>query len=484
MHRFAFFLSSENYKHYSDTPYCHADAELLRKTLIESCDYLPENSIILKLEKDDGNTNEQILKQVADLVTQTKDGDSILFFYAGHGIAIDSNTYLVLPETSPLNAAATSLKLSEVNYYLSQNKRLNIRIFDCCHSGEGSRNAVSENQAAEFMQAILNEGNDCSLTFASCAVHEKSYPDDAECQGVFTASLVNAINAQKADSDIYLESLKIEVCNSVQAWCAKRGKTQTPTLRVQVTGNMPFARRKNPPEPEATLSTSPVLSRSEQLNNARQSVVVDNKLYPELTAALNIIATEFEKRIQETDVYGININRIEPKIAEDIPEFLKQKIIDRMKTYRTMHAMNVVRVERPQIKNSILSSFLEHRPIYDTNYYINQKFEMPKCFQTFESTTDGYIPSSSIFFYVCPLQTTIAVLMGYFFDKSFNASEPDIKLQKVLHKVYSISDFRNKEYVLGFDDFIASFKLDLELAIDERLTYLAKENQAASKPQA
>lgn len=482
MHRFAFFLSSENYKHYSHTPYCHADAELLRKTLIESCDYLPENSIILKLEKDDGVTNEQILKQVSDLIEQTKDGDSILFFYAGHGLVIESKTYLVLPETSPHNEAGTSLKLWEVTRILSQNKRLNIRIFDCCHSGEGSRNAVSENQAAEFMQAILNEGNDCSLTLASCAVHEKSYPDDAECQGVFTASLVNAINAQKADSDIYLESLKIEVCNSVQAWCAKRGKIQTPTLRAQVTGNMPFARRKNPLGSETTKIASPVLSRFDQLNNARQLEVVDNKLYSDLAAALNFIATELESRILVADTYGVKLKKMEQKKAEDIPEFLKERIIDRMKAYRTMHAMNVTRVERQQVRNPYLASFLEHKPIYDTYYDINQKHEMPKCFQTFESTTDGYIPSSSIFFYVCPLQTTIAVLMGYFFDKSFNASEPDIKLQKVLHKVYSISDFRNKEYVLGFDNFIASFKLDLELAIDERLAYLAKENQTASKP--
>ena len=152
--------------------------------LIDNCDYLSENSVIIKLDQDDGVTTEQILAQITDLVDRADDGDSILFFYAGHGVAIESNTYLVLPETSPFNEANTSLKLSDINYHLSKNKRVNIRIFDCCHSGENSRDAVVESQAEEFIRAVLSEGNDCSLTLASCAAHEKSYPDDAIRNGV------------------------------------------------------------------------------------------------------------------------------------------------------------------------------------------------------------------------------------------------------------------------------------------------------------
>jgi hypothetical protein len=479
MRRFAFFLSCEKYKNYSDTPYCHADAELLRTTLIENCDYLSENSLILKLEKDDGVTAEQILKQVNDLVERASDGDSILFFYAGHGMALESKTYLVLPETTKFNEASTSLKLSDINYYLSKNKRLNIRIFDCCHSGENSRNAIAESQAEEFIRAVLSDGSDCSLTLASCAAHEKSYPDEVVGYGVFTSSLVNAIKAQIADTDIYLEALKIEVCNSVQAWCVERGKTQTPTLSAQVSGNMPIARRKILTKPDVNELAPKVLSVSERLNNARKLEVVDNKFYPDLAAALNIIATAFENLVKSSNTYGMPLKKMEKRKAEDIPEFLKQRIINRMKAYKTMHAMNVDRVERSQMENSYLPSFFKPKPIYDTHYYINQKYDMPDCFQTFESTTDGYLPSSSIFFYVCPLQASIAILSGYFFDKSYNAAEPDISLQKISHEIYSISDFRDEKYLLNLKDFFAAFQSDAGIEIDERLTYLEKEKQQA-----
>ena len=120
-------------------------------------------------------------------------------------------------------------------------------------------------------------------------------------------------------------------------------------------------------------------------------------------------------------------------------------------------------------------------PIYDTHYYINQKYEMPDCFQTFESTTDGYLPSSSIFFYVCPLQASIAVLTGYFFDNSYNAAESDISLKKISHEIYSISNFKDEKYLLNLENLLASYQLDIEVEIDARLTYLEREKQSAIK---
>ena len=481
MRRFAFFLSSEKYKHYSDTPYCHADAELLRKTLIDNCDYLSENSPILKLKKDDGITTEQIFEQVRDLVDRADDGDSILFFYAGHGVAIESNTYLVLPETSPFNETNTALKLSDINHYLSKNKRLNIRIFDCCHSGEGSRDATIESKAEEFVRAVLTEGNDCSLTLASCAANEKSYPDEALGNGVFTSSLVSAINAQKTDTDIYLEILKIEVCNLVQTWCKKRGKSQTPTLSAQLSGNIPIARRKTPIKSDINQLAPKVLSVSDRLSNARQLELVNDKFYPILEAGLNTIASEFEKLAQNSNTYGVPLEKMAVQKVEDIPEFLKQRIIGRMMAYQTMHFMSVNRVERPQPKSIFSSPFFETKPIYDTYYEINQTCRMPDCFQTFESTTDGYLPSSSIFFYICPLQTSIAVLTGYFFDKSYNSAKSNISLKKISHETYSIPDFRDKKYLLPLKNFLTAFQFDFGVEIDERLTYLEKENQSVIK---
>lgn len=480
MRRFAFFLSSEKYQDYSDTPYCHADSELLRNTLITSCDYLPENSVLLKLEKGDGITAEKIIGEVAGLVERADVGDSILFFYAGHGVAIDSKTYLVLPDTSRFNESNTSLKLSDVSYYLSKNKRLNIRIFDCCHSGEDSRSPGTEPATQEFMRVVLSEGVDCSITLASCAAHEKSYWDEATGNGVFTGALVNAINVHKKETDIHAETLKIDVCNSVQQWCLDRGKTQTPTLSVQLSGNMPIARRKNSPKQTISEEKSEEISLSQRLNNARNTEIVDEKLYPELESALKVIAVEFEKCFESSKLYGISLKQLPAEKAENIPSFLQERILNRMKSYKTMHVMEAVREERPQIK-SFFSSILESKPIFDTRYCITQNYAMPNCFQAFGSKTDGFLPSSAIFFYVCPLQASIAILSGYYFDRSYNEAESNFNIGKIQHRIYSIADFREGKFVPEIGRLQAAYQLDLGVEINERLSRLEEERRICAQ---
>lgn len=281
MRRFALFISSEKYQQYDNTPYCHADAIKLREALLENCDYLLENTLTIALEPGDGKGATEIINDITNLVERSEDGDSILFFFAGHGAAIEGKTYLILPDTSRSNVPGTSLKLGDIEYFLSKNKRLNIRIFDCCHSGEGSRDGVPSAEADSFMSEVLSGGTDCSVTLASCAIHEKSYCDEALGHGVFTSSLIAAIQEQKADTYVYAEAVKITVCDAVKHWCAQRGKTQTPTLRAQVTGNMHFAKRK-PAQAPSTVPPMTSIPLAERLEAARKIQVINKDFYPHL----------------------------------------------------------------------------------------------------------------------------------------------------------------------------------------------------------
>lgn len=479
MRRFALFISSEKYGHYDETPYCHADAARLRETLTDQCDYLPENTLSLALEPGDGIDAAQIIEKVTHLIERSEDGDSILFFFAGHGTAIEEKTYLILPDTSRSNVPGTSLKWSDIEYFLSKNKRLNIRIFDCCHSGEGSREAVPGIEADSFLTAILSGGTDCSMTLASCAVHEKSYCDDALGHGIFTSSLITAINEQEADTVIYAEVLKISVCDAVQNWCETRGIKQTPTLRGQVSGNMPFAKRK-PLQVRSTPTFTTTLSIAERLHKARNIEVIDKNFFPHLNDALNFLEAKLSALLASEDLYGMILKSIEKKRAYDIPSFLKEIILVRMKSFRTMHTMEVVQVERQEI-DSALNSLFKRKPIFDTQYIIYQKYEMPDCFLTFESVTDGYIPSANFFVYVCPLQASIAILVGYYFDRAFHDTQSDYHIQKLSHKIYSTSDFLEKKYLDDLVPSVTAFQFDLGVEISERLTQLEKELNAVEK---
>lgn len=479
MRRFAIFISCEKYSHYEDTPFCHADAIKLCETLLESCDYLSENVLCLPLKPLDGNGADEIIKAVKDLVERSEDGDSILFFFAGHGVAIDGKTYLVLPDTSRSNVPDTSLKLEHVEYYLSKNKRFNIRIFDCCHSGEGSRAAVPPSEADSFIREILSGGTDCSMTLASCAVDEKSYCDEVLGHGVFTSSLINAIKEQKAETFVYAETLKIAACDAVKVWCDERGKMQTPTLRAQVSGNMPVAQRKQ----VQILDVAPVATNiplAERLQAARKIEVIDKSFYPSLKDGLNLIGSELEKLLTSQELYGMVLKKMLAKRAEEMPEFLKEKIILRMKSHRTIHTLEAVRTERPQVR-SYFSAMYEYKPIIDVNYYITQNSGMPNSFLAFEGMTDGYIPSATFFVYVCPLQVSIAVIVGYFFDNAFHNAEPDYHVQKLSNEIYTINDFQEKKYIKDLAPSVQEFKIHLADKIDERLNYLEKELGTAGK---
>jgi hypothetical protein len=474
MRRFAFFLSSEEYQSYPNSEYCHADSDLLRDTLILKCDYLPENSITLKLGKGDGISPSNILSQINELVDRSEDGDSILFFFAGHGVVVESQTYLILPDTSSFNVSSTAVKLSDINYFLSKNKRVNIRVFDCCHSGQGSRGANIDVESQEFMRQIMKDGNDCSITLASCAVHEKSYPDEGRGNGVFTGALVDAINRCKPDTEIFAEVLKIEVCNAVQRWCADRGKRQTPTLSAQITGNISIARRiiSSPP---AQVSQGPViLSLAERLKRARGIEVVNEEFYPELRNVLENIETEFPNHFKAEDLYGALLNKKAVQRAQEIPEFLSERILNIMKDHQTMHLMEVRKVERRRYKDPF-STLFEYQPIFDTYYCIEQNSEAPDSFLTFESKSDGYLPSSGLFFYVSPLQASICILSGYYFDKSYNGGSDEFKAQKIQAKIYSPSQIRERKYLEELANLKVFYEFDLGVEIGARLETLERE---------
>ena len=184
MRRFAIFLSSENYNNYSDTEYCHTDSDNLKNILIDRCDYAIENILQIKLTPEFKKNSQDIIEEIKELLERSEEGDSILFFYAGHGLAINGKSYLILPETRVFDVETSALALHDIHHYLRGNQRLNIRIFDCCHSGENIRAADTNLNSNDFVKDILLNGGDGTITFSSCAINEKSYPDIDIRQGV------------------------------------------------------------------------------------------------------------------------------------------------------------------------------------------------------------------------------------------------------------------------------------------------------------
>ena len=439
MRRFAILISTETYEHFPHTPYCHDDAALLLEVLTSKCDYPEENTLHLRLDKGSSLSSTELLKQVDHLLDRSNEGDSILFYYAGHGEAINNESYLILPGTTPVNRETTSLKLADITHYLSKNKRLNIRIYDTCHSGQNIRASEQNLNTEGFVQNVLLNGGEGSVTFASCAINQKSYWDEDLKHGIFTYSLAKAIENFPVNSDIEPEFLKVEVCKRVQNWCDLHDKIQTPTFNAHLNGNMPIAHRKSDPPP----IVPPPLQKpiSERLAGMRSVELVGPNVFPVLKTSVEELHQKFHEKAEGINFHGTQLAVAEPSRCNNLESVLEQKIVIKMQNENSLHKLEIVREEvRKPAYLSVISQFWEPKSETVTRYYISQSEKMPLCFIKGTIATDGYVPKSNLFFYVCPLQASIALLFGYYFDVSYFADESEIVGFNLQKRIFSIED--------------------------------------------
>lgn len=237
MKRHAIIISCEDYVEFPNISFCHADNILMQETLCRYCDYEYNNLLSLTLYPgSEFNNPKDILSKITEIINKSENEDTILFYFAGHGLLFNNNAYLLLPDTKKSNIENTAISLTKLNNCLSKNNRCNFRIFDACNSGFDSR-GISTNS---FTDIVLQQG---WITLASCSKEENSYPDPTLEQGIFTYYLCESIKEFNPSDLIYAEELKIKICSKMLKWCENENKKQTPTMNASITGNMPIAKR-------------------------------------------------------------------------------------------------------------------------------------------------------------------------------------------------------------------------------------------------
>lgn len=242
--RYAIILSCEEYKNrlvYPPTAYCHSDAILIEQTLREYCDYTQENIMLnLLFEGLEEAIPAAILTEIEKVLKKSEEGDTVLFYFAGHGVVENNEAYLILPDTDPKNLNDTALSLKKVSSILSNNNRCNIRIFDACHSGYDTRGVGRSSNSSLFRDIAIKDG---WATFSACDGEGVSYPDVKLEQGIFTYYICETIREWDKNEEIIIEELKIRVCNKMEKWCVENKKVQVPMLNASIQGNISIAVR-------------------------------------------------------------------------------------------------------------------------------------------------------------------------------------------------------------------------------------------------
>ncbi|CEK35245.1 Uncharacterized protein containing caspase domain,Caspase domain [[Clostridium] sordellii] len=244
MTRYAILIGCEEYKHYENISYCVSDAMLIRDVLTEYCDYEFNNiEIIFSYSVNETSSRDLILQEMEKVINKLEEGDTLLFYFAGHGIVYENEGYLVLNDTNPESIKKTALSIKELKD-LTKDKNINrFNIIDACHSGCDSRGDSRGNSRSEFISTIMKHQN--WATLASCSQNEKSYPYREKEQGAFTYYVGEVIKEFKKDSNINIEILKHNVCEKMNKWCKENNKIQTPTLNSSISGNISLATRND-----------------------------------------------------------------------------------------------------------------------------------------------------------------------------------------------------------------------------------------------
>lgn len=238
MKRYGILLSCEDYAEYDNIYYCHNDAYLMQETLTNYCDYDFENLELNMLYIGDDNTPQKIYEKLTHMISESSSDDTVMLYFAGHGMKIGTDGFLILPDTKQSDIANTSLELKKINEIMSTPRCNCFIILDACHSGLLPRGEVGN----LFIETISDKS---CVTLASCSENERSYPDEHLEQGIFTYYLSEAIKNSSLNQPLILDKLKIKICENLQSWCLKNCKQQTPTLVGTIVGNTSIATRNS-----------------------------------------------------------------------------------------------------------------------------------------------------------------------------------------------------------------------------------------------
>ena len=254
-------ISCEEYTYQSDISYCHSDLLLLSDTLRDYCDYEVNNIVYELLYRgSEKNEPEYWYRKIEEIVEKATKEDTILFYFAGHGMGTSSDAFFLLSDSKPGEEKDTAISLHRIKEMLNKARCSTFLILDACHSGV----YVRDYHAFGIETTSIDKS---WATLASCSEHESSFPDTSIEQGIFTFCVSCAIKNWEKKKEITIEGLKIAVADSMEKWCKENGKKQHPTLNGSVVGIQSLAIRN-----DKKLASEIVISEKQGVKNMNTDI--------------------------------------------------------------------------------------------------------------------------------------------------------------------------------------------------------------------
>ncbi len=186
-------------------------------------------------------TRDNILESLSLLSQIIQAGDTVIFYFSGHGLTQNGINYLLPADTRANAPVETGIPLSKV-YQAIQNTRQQIIFFDVCHSGshrrgEGIPLGVMSDT---FAEVVLSKATG-RVTLTSCNVNESSFDDDNLGYGVFAYYLLEALYGTPdmlSDKRVTVSEVNRHIVERVKAWAFANRKQQTPQISSNISSEV------------------------------------------------------------------------------------------------------------------------------------------------------------------------------------------------------------------------------------------------------
>jgi uncharacterized caspase-like protein len=171
-----------------------------------------------------------------NLLDRATPSDTVVLYFAGHGFADNSDTYLATVDTRLDALPETAIGFSTLQSYWERTQAAS-RVFlvDACHSGglaglRGIGGVVSAPSSTPTESGAAGG----TITIASAGANELSAEDERLGQGIFTSVLVQALEGD-ADADrdgvVVLDEVADYITHEVPRQARALGARQTPVVR-------------------------------------------------------------------------------------------------------------------------------------------------------------------------------------------------------------------------------------------------------------
>lgn len=228
-----------------DLPNAVNDARAVRDMLVSMPEGFPEKNVMLLADGEVSDrlpTRNNIIRFLDARLKLAGPQDTVLVYFAGHGITEAGALYLMASDSGGTTARDTGLafaRLEESIRAASAQKR--VLILDACHSGAGRANAALSTHAVKE----LERASKGIVTLASCSGEEKSHEMPETGHGAFTHFLLEALTGKgDGDNDGMVSATEAAkyTWNATRLWASEKGLTQTPWRKEEVFGDIILAK--------------------------------------------------------------------------------------------------------------------------------------------------------------------------------------------------------------------------------------------------